>query len=318
MLWDERIGRRIKLRDLQILLAVVQTGSMAKASSQLAVSQPAVSKAIAEMERALGVRLLTRTPMGVEPTDYGRALIKRSTIVFDELRQGIKEIEFIADPTVGEIRIGSTEPLGEGLVTAAIDRLSRKYPRISFEVVQDDPVTLIRELEHRNVELVLARLFEPIGEHMKAEIFYSDAFVIIAGAKNPWARRRKVELAELIDEPWTLMPRDTFTGATILEAFRAEGLEPPRATVATSSLSLRNSLLATGRFLSTRPAATLKFSSGYVAIKALPIELPTTRRPVGLITLKSRVLSPVAQLFIDCARDIAKSRPAWSGQRRQN
>jgi len=97
--------------------------------------------------------------------------------------------------------------------------------------------------------------------------------VVIAGVENPWIRRRKVELADLIDEPWTLMPRDTFTGAAIFDAFRAEGLEPPRATVATSSLSLRNSLLATGRFLSTRPAATLKFSSGYIAIKALPVEL---------------------------------------------
>src|SRR5262245_30189827 len=170
MPWDERIGRRIKLRDLHILLAVVQAGSMAKASARLGVSQPAVSKAIAEMEHALGVPVLDRSPQGVEPTAYGLALVKRSAAVFDELRQGVKEIEFIADPTVGEVRIGSTEPLGEGLVTAAIDRLSRKYPRISFEVVQDDPVTLIRELEHRNVALVLARLFEALRVHMKAEL----------------------------------------------------------------------------------------------------------------------------------------------------
>src|SRR5882724_311360 len=117
MQWDARIGRKIKLRDLHILLAVVQAGSMAKAGSQLAVSQP-----IAEMEHALGVPLLDRGSRGVEPTRYGRALIKRSLAVFDELKQGIKEIEFLSDPTVGEISVGSTEPLSAGLVTRVIDR----------------------------------------------------------------------------------------------------------------------------------------------------------------------------------------------------
>jgi len=308
MQWAERIGRRIKLRDLHILLAVVQAGSMAKAGAQLAVSQPAISKAISEMEHALGVPLLDRSPQGVVPTSYGRALIKRSAVVFDELRQGVNEIEFLSDPTVGEVRIGSTEPLAESLVTAIIVRLSRKYPRITFHVLQGDPVTLLRELDDRNVDLVFARMFQlTIEEHMNMEIFYNDAFVVVAGLQNSWARRRKVELADLVSEPWTLMPPDTFTGAAILEAFRAKGLNPPCATVVTLSLSLRNSLLATGHFLSTRPATSLKFSPGYPAIKALPIELPTTKRPVGLITLKGRTLSPAAKLFIDCAREIAKA-----------
>src|SRR5262249_32384246 len=105
MRWDARIGRKIKLRDLHILLAVAQAGSMAKAGVRLAISQPAVWKAISEMEHALGVPLLDRSPRGVEPTQYGRALIKRSTAVFDELQQSIKEIEFLSDPTVGEVRI---------------------------------------------------------------------------------------------------------------------------------------------------------------------------------------------------------------------
>src|SRR5213596_414624 len=111
MRWETRIGRRLKLRDLHILLAVAQCGSMAKAAAQLGMSQPAVSKAIADMEHTLRVRLLERSPQGVEPTRYGEALIRRSDAVFNELGQGIKEIEFLADPTVGELRIGATDPL---------------------------------------------------------------------------------------------------------------------------------------------------------------------------------------------------------------
>ena len=77
MQWHDRIGRRLKLRDLHILLAVVQRGSMAKAATELAISQPAVSKAIAELEHTVGLRLVDRTRHGIEPTTYGRVLIKR-------------------------------------------------------------------------------------------------------------------------------------------------------------------------------------------------------------------------------------------------
>src|ERR1700682_1109955 len=93
--WESQIGRRLRLRDLHVFFTVVQHGSMAKAAAQLGVSQPAVSEVIADLEHALGVRLLDRTTHGAEPTEFGRALLKRSIAAFDELRQGIKDIEFL-------------------------------------------------------------------------------------------------------------------------------------------------------------------------------------------------------------------------------
>jgi len=97
----EQISRRLKLRHLNVLLAVVQSGSMAKAAAHLAISQPVVSKAIADLERTIGVRLLDRTPRGIEPTLYGRALLKRSVAIFDDLRDSVREIEYLSDPTAG-------------------------------------------------------------------------------------------------------------------------------------------------------------------------------------------------------------------------
>jgi DNA-binding transcriptional LysR family regulator len=111
MEWERRIGRRLRLRDLYILSTVVQWGSMAKAAEHLAVSQPAVSDAIANLEAALAVRLLDRSPQGVKPTIYADALLKRGDVVFDELRQGIKDIEFLANPAAGEVRVGCPESL---------------------------------------------------------------------------------------------------------------------------------------------------------------------------------------------------------------
>ena len=98
MQWSDRVGRRLKLRDLHILLTVARSGSMGKAATELAISQPSISKAIADAEHAVGLRLLDRGPQGIEPTIYGRALLKCGTAVFDEIRQGVKELEFLTDP----------------------------------------------------------------------------------------------------------------------------------------------------------------------------------------------------------------------------
>src|SRR4051794_34770921 len=162
MEWSERIGRRIRLRDLHILLAVVQCKSMAKAAEHLAVSKPVVSKVIADLEHTLGVRLLERDRHGAEATIYGTALLKRGVTVFDELREGVKDIETLADPTAGDVRIGCTLLLAVSFVSAVIDRVSRRYPRIQFHLVTSQIDPLHRELTERNVEFVIVRKSSPI------------------------------------------------------------------------------------------------------------------------------------------------------------
>jgi DNA-binding transcriptional LysR family regulator len=149
MQWHERINGRVKLRELE---AVVQSGSMAKAAGYLALSQSAVSKSITEMERTLGVPLLERTSRGAEPTAYARILLKRSVTIFDELSQGLKEIEFLADPASGELKIGTTEPM-TAIVAAVIDRLSRQNPRMTFHVLVADTAVLLPELRERKHRL---------------------------------------------------------------------------------------------------------------------------------------------------------------------
>src|SRR5258706_45541 len=117
---ENRIGRRLRFRDLQVFFAVVPAGSMAKAATELGVTQPAVSEVVAGLEHAFGVRLFDRSPQGVEPTIYGRALLKRGIAAFDELKQGIRDIEFLADPTRGEVRIGCPDSLAGGLLAPAM------------------------------------------------------------------------------------------------------------------------------------------------------------------------------------------------------
>jgi DNA-binding transcriptional LysR family regulator len=260
------------------------------------------------MEHALGVRLLDRNPRGVQPTIYARALLDRGVVAFDELKQAARHIEFLANPTTGELRIGSTIAIATGFIPAVIDRLCRRYPRLVFHLSAGETGSTYRNLEERRVDLLVAPMFAPIAEeHMQAELLYDEPLVVVVGARSAWARRRKVQLAELMDQIWTLPPLDSLYGSVAAEAFRAAGLDVPRATVYSSVTPVRNALLASGRFLSmVLQGSTVRFGSTNPALKVLPINLPTTRRPVGIITLKNRTLSPVAQLFIDCAHEVAK------------
>ncbi len=306
--WESRIGRRIKLRDLHVLSTVVERGSMAKAASKLGVSQPAISESIANLEAAVGVRLLDRSTRGIEPTGYAHALLKRSRVVFDELMQGIKDIEFLANATVGEVRVAAGDTLAAGLMSAVIDRFSRHHSQIVVRVVQASTETLdFREVRERKVDLALARVSRSFAApDLNVEILFDDPHRVVAGADSPWARRRNITLADLVDEPWIFAPNQVIR-ELVTEAFLSRGLEIPQERVSSTSIVLRNQLLATGRFLTVLPQSMLRYTSPQWSFKALPIDLGVKPRSVAILTLANRTSSPVVDLFADTVRMIAKS-----------
>jgi DNA-binding transcriptional LysR family regulator len=304
---DERVLRRLKLSDLRLFQAVVERGGMAKAATHLNISQPAVSKAVAALENTLRVRLLDRHPHGVEPTAYGRALLAGGLAVFDELKKSVKQIEYLADPTAGELRIGCTEAGAAGFVPAVIDHLSARYPGVVFHVATADPVALAeRELPQRRIELAIGALPGlPPDALVEAEVLYDDRHFVMAGESSKWVRRRGIKLAELVEESWIMPPPDSPMGVYIEEAFRSNGLEPPRSQVVTFSIPLCHHLLATGRFLTMHPVVMARLGK-YLPLKRVSVDFSGIPRPIGVMTLKHRTLSPLAQLFIDCAREMAK------------
>jgi DNA-binding transcriptional LysR family regulator len=316
MQWTDRIGRRLKLRDLHILLAVAQAGSMSRAADRLAISHPVISKTIAELEHALGVRLLDRTAQGTEPTSYGRALLRCGTVVFDELRRGVQEIAFLSDPTVGELRIGGAAPYIEGLIPAVIARLAHRYPRIKFQIKDTDAVTLCGMLRERKLDLVVGRVPSSVfGEDLTSEFLFDDYIHVVAGLKSPWSRRRRVELAELCREPWLMPESDNIASALIAEGFRSAGLTPPAPQVVSNSVTLRLRLVESGGYIAALPESTLRFGAQRMRIKILPVRLRMQAPPAVAIALKNRTPNPIARLFVDELR--AFSNPLMKRRLRQ-
>ncbi|MBX9844584.1 MAG: LysR family transcriptional regulator [Xanthobacteraceae bacterium] len=308
MRWDDRISSRLTLRDLHVLMSVAQSGSMGKAAKELAISQPAISKAIGGVEHLLKVKLFDRTPTGVQPTRYGRSLLKCGSAVFDDLRQGVNEIEQLSDPTVGELRLGCTEPMSSGFVPAIMDRLAQRYPKMVFHVTQGDPAALQeRELRSRNIELAVGRIPEPFPlNDLNVEVLFEESVFVATALSSKWARRRKVRLAELMGESWSLPPPGSVGHSIMTTALHAAGLTMPRSTVVTYSLHCHYALMATGRYLGLIPGSLLHFDAKRLGFTAVQLDVALNPGPAGIVTLKNRTLSPIAELFIETARELAQ------------
>ncbi|HZM45275.1 MAG TPA: LysR family transcriptional regulator [Burkholderiales bacterium] len=312
--WESQIGRRLRLRDLHVFATVVQRGSMAKAAQALGVSQPAVSEVISDLEHVLGVRLLDRSAKGVEPTIYGDALLKRSVAAFDELKQSVRDIAFLSDPTEGELRIGCTDSLSTTILPQIISRFSRQYPGVlvHFDDVGARATEVLGPgLRDRQFDCVLQRIVLPLPEEhstddINAEVLFDDELVIAAGSNTRWARRRNIDLAELIDEPWILPPPGTWYHAFVSRLFQARGLEVPKPSLVTHSIALRTRLLTEGSYLTTFASSVVRLNTDRYAIKILPVDFPVQPLPAGVLTLKNRTLSPVVERFLGIARAVAK------------
>jgi DNA-binding transcriptional LysR family regulator len=304
---SDRIGRRMKLHDLHVLMSVVQAGSMGKAASLLNTTQSAISRSITELEHAVGVRLLDRSRQGVEPTEYGRALLDGGVAVFDDLRQAVKNIEFLADPTVGHVTVGGNEATSAALLPAVFGRLRRRHPKLSMHVVPVLSVTQqYKELRERKADLVIGRLPSSIDTDIDAEVLFHDRLFVVAGPKSKWLRQRKIAFHELANEPWVLPPLGTVAGSLVADAFRAHAMEFPPQGTATGAIHLFFALLTSGPFLLPMPGSLLQLGTHLPPLKVLPVDFPSPPWPVGIMTLKGRTRSPVTRLFIECACEIVK------------
>src|SRR5580704_848907 len=309
--WEAQLGRRLKLRDLHVFFTVAECSGMGKAAARLGVTTPTVSEAVADLEHAIGMKLFDRSSQGVALTIYGKALLKRGLVAFDELKQGLRDIEFLADPTVGELRIACDESISAATLPLIIHRFAERHPGVVVDVEGFEIGSYAQKLRDRALDLVITRRGQPDPEHdphreLNVEVLFEDQIVVVAGKDTPWARRTKLDLTELAGERWILTAPGTRNYEAVAAAFRARGLAMPRLSVTTLSVDLRTTLLAIGPYIATFPQSVVQLHGERFGLKALPIDLPARPWPVSLLTLKNRTLGTVAERFIECVHAVAK------------
>jgi len=300
----DRISRRIRLRDLHVFAAVAKAGSMSRAASQLGVTQPTVSQHIADLETAISQPLLNRGQTGVAPTAYGEALLRHTAEAFDALSQGLREIDFLADGTSGEVRVGASESyIAGGFLAAGIDRVRQHHPRLVIRVAEANTAALdFNGLRDRSLDIILGRMPAAAScEDIETEVLYHEAIVPVVGVQSCWARAADLTLRDLAAAPWLLAPPGTAVCTMVEDAFRAEGLAPPAAPMTTYSMQLRMQLLTRGDYVSSLPASLLSTNGQRWGLRALPIPLGRPL-PVAVATLRRRNIGSAPRLFLDHLR----------------
>jgi DNA-binding transcriptional LysR family regulator len=301
--------RHVRLRDLDTLLAVVQAGGMRKAAQQLHLSQPAVSKAVRSLEDALGVPLLDRGKRGVEATAFGAALTRRTKAAFDELRLALADIEHLADPEGGEVRFGAMETLCAGVVAVAIEQMARRYPRMRLHVQPGNSANLIGHfLRERLIEFAIVRPRElALPADMVGEPLFVDRFLVVVGHQHPHARRRRIGLAELVQEDWIVSEAESLPQSPLDRAFRAAGTQMPTPRMRSDSINLRLRLLTTGHWVTLMPRAMLRFIPAAGLVRALPIGIPQWEIPNMIVTHRDHTLTVPTAKFLDELKEVARS-----------
>jgi DNA-binding transcriptional LysR family regulator len=304
---DNYLGQHLKLRELQILFSVAQFGSMAKAATHLSTTQPAVSQAIADLEETVGVRLFDRSTQGVVPTVYGEILLKRGAESFDALKQALREIEFLATAGAGDVWVGCHEPTLHGLIPAVIQRIAKSHPKIVVHATYEAPAAHgLDRLRDRGLDMVVAGSPSlPADDDLNVEPLYEESFCIVTAAHSTWARRRKVALADLMNESWIFGEPGNATQRRISDVFLERVGALPSVSVFTVLMNLRLALLASGNYVSCIPRSVYQFGAKGQQVKALPIDMGV-KLPVQIFTLKNRTLSRAARVFIESAHEVAK------------
>lgn len=303
----ERVRRRLRLRDLETLVSVVRAGAMRKAAISLHASQPAVSRAIQDLESALDLPLLERGRRGVQPTPFGETLARRSEALLDQLSSILRELAHQADPEGGEVRLGCMETLHAGLVGAAVARSIERHPRVRFILETGQAADLVNVfLRGMLVDFVVARPLQlPLAPEIEGEPLFRDRLLVVAGPSSPLARRRRLSLAELVDQPWILGRNETLPGSPTHDAFRAAGLALPGQLIVSGSLHTRYNLLRRSAFLTVVPHSLLPFDPHRDWLRILPVSLPVWHSHTMIMTLRGRMISPAALRFLETLREMA-------------
>jgi DNA-binding transcriptional LysR family regulator len=304
----------VTLRELRLLVSVARAGSILKAATEIGLTQPAVSKAIADLESTFGVRLFDRTNRGVSVTPQGEILLRRATAVFDELRQAIDELQSLATADHGELRLGGTPALCAGLLPHAMGAVRAQRPGYRFHITELESGKLASEVAGRSVDLGIGREHRAESADLAFEPLFEDRLFVVGGAQHPLARKQSVRLKDTAQHPWALPAVDGAVTAHLQAQFRLMGVTPPEPAVTTMSMLVRYELVASNAFLTVMYGSILRFGKLPAALRVLPIDLPSGI-PVGMVRLRNRTLAPSAGVFMQAMRDLVRPMQSLTARR---
>ncbi|MDN3920593.1 LysR substrate-binding domain-containing protein [Roseateles violae] len=302
---DRVLRSNLKLRHLQLLVALDEFRHIGRAAEFLSVTQPAVSKTLAEIERMFDLALFSRSTRGTEPTPYGASVVRFARSVLADYDRTRDEIAAVASGAAGRTHVGAMVVAMPGLLSDAIARLKAQSAQTSVLVEEGDLTRLLPRLRVGELDLIVGRL-EPgyAAPDLETEALYEEGMAIVVRPEHPLRRLEKPPgWAELAGQAWVVPPPWASSRIKLNQMFYQHGLNPPVDLIETAS------------FLATLCAVRERGCVGFVAsqvarhfereglLATLDVEVPIALPPVGIITMRGRMRTPASEQLIACLRD---------------
>ncbi|GAB7544069.1 LysR family transcriptional regulator [Cupriavidus sp. 8B] len=297
------IRKRLRMRHLQLMLALSESPSLRQAAEGLALTQPAATKSLQELEDVLGVSLFTRHARGLDPTVSGKAVMRYARVVFADMDELREELVAIQAGDVGKVRVGAVMAPAPDLLTHVIVKLKQAHPRLHIIVQIDTSDVLVHALQQDQIDIVLGRI--PDGwpaQELSFETLGEEALSIVTRVGHPAAERGKLKLAALTEYAWIIQPHPSPMRQIIDQTFRENRVPPPVSTVETSSILTTLSVLRESDMLAVLPTSVARYYEDLNMLATLPVALHGRLAPYGLVLRKSRPPTPAMQLVIDMLR----------------
>src|SRR6185437_3239013 len=302
---------RVKFRHLQCFLAVAQFGSVQRAADSLSITQPAVSKTVAELEQILGVKLFERGRHGAAPTREGQLFMPHASACVSALREGVDLLARAEGAAAATLEVGVLPTVAPAVIPPALKRFAALWPRVIVRLATGANPELLERLKAGTIEFAIGRLADP--ERMVGlgfEQLFTEPLIAVVRAGHPLAKGLGLPAASLKDFPVVLPPFGTLIRQSADSLLNAWGVQPLSAFVEVLSVSTGRALALENGAVWFVPSSAVDYELARGILVRLPLPFAGTGEPVGLIRRSDTQPSPVGRAFIEAVREVAQQRTA--------
>lgn len=237
-----------------MLAALAELKLIARVSEALHISQPAVSKQIADLERIVGVPVITRDKNRLYLTEIGLRLADHAKQVLNQLDRAAFDLDAMASGVSGAVSVGVVSSVAPTLLPGAIGLFKRGSPHATISVVDGHFAGLYPELEAGALDILIARVWQPQElPGIEQVTLFNEPVLVVASQAHPLAGRKRLEWSEVVNEAWIMPPADSVARHAVNALFAENGLSPPKDTVSSLALTLNLELLRETQLLGLMP-----------------------------------------------------------------
>lgn len=304
----DRAMTRLKLRQLRLLVAVDQQGSIQAAARELHLSQPAATKMIRDLETDFEVLLFERTNRGVVPTEHGRALIRQGKIILAQISNVAQELDDLTEGSSGRVVVGTLLAASADLLPRAIELLLAERPKVAIKIVEGTNTVLVPALLAGEIDMIVGRLpTHRLAAGLEQETLLDERIVAIVGSRHPLAGRPSLRFDDLKPFGWILPPPETSLRLQVDQFFTTQEHYAPPCVLESLSYLTNRSLLAARDLIGLVPEHAVTQDTGNGMLTALRWVVPFGHGPVGISHRGAKHLSPAGNAFLEALRRAARS-----------